>query len=78
MRSLPSSVHVVTSVLLLNMAVGLTGGPPWLIGSLLLSTPFLVIWMVVQVLKDGGAQINDLPAGDHWGYQDRPDLRPRH
>lgn len=77
MRTLPISVHVASAVLLLNMSVGLTGGPTWLIGTLLLSTPILVIWMVIQVLKDDRGDMKDLPRGDQWGYRDRPDLRPR-
>lgn len=75
-RPLPSSVHVVSSVLLLNMAIALFGASGWLIGTLLVSGPFLMVWMVWQVLRDQSLPMRDLEAGETWGYQDRPDLRP--
>lgn len=76
MRPLPLSVHVATLVLLTNMAIGLLGGPPWLIGGLFISGPAFVIWMVWQVLQDKSVPMRELHDEEEWGYQDRPDLRP--
>ncbi len=76
MRPVPVSVHVASLVLLINMAIGLWGGPPWLIGGLFISGPALVIWMVWQVLNDHSVPMRDLEGDEQWGYQDKPDLRP--
>ncbi len=63
-------------VLLVNMVIGLVGGPAWLIGGLFLSGPVLVVWMVYSVLRDNSLAMRDLGEGDEWGYQDRPEIRP--
>jgi hypothetical protein len=76
MRPLPSSVHVASLVLLINMALGLFGGPAWLIGALFLTGPMLVLWMVWQVLNDRSLPMRELGEAEDWGYQDRPDIRP--
>lgn len=76
MRPVPIAVHVTSLVLLLNMAIGLFGGPAWLIGTLFLTGPFLVVWMVYRVLKDDSLPMRDLEEGEDWGYQDKTDLRP--
>lgn len=76
MRPVPPSVHAASLVLLINMAIGLLGGPSWLIGVLFLGGPVLVLWMVWQVLHDKSVPVRDLEAQEDWGYQDRPDLRP--
>lgn len=77
MRPLPTSVHATTLVLLVNMAIGLFGGPAWLIGTLFITGPLLVLWMVWQVLNDHTVPMRDLEGDEHWGYQDKPDLRPQ-
>lgn len=76
MRNLPRSVHITTFVLLINMVIGLVGGPFWMIGGLFLAGPVLVLWMVWQVLHDKTLPMRDLEPGEQWGYQDRPELRP--
>ncbi|MBL8011590.1 MAG: hypothetical protein JNJ64_13380 [Flavobacteriales bacterium] len=76
MDRLPPAVHVTTALLCLNLALGLFGGPPWLIGGLVLVGPGLVLWMVWSVLKDRSVAVRDLDPHEAWGYQDRPDLRP--
>ncbi|MCB9171158.1 MAG: hypothetical protein H6597_01065 [Flavobacteriales bacterium] len=76
MRPLPIAVHVVTSVLLVNMAVSLFGAPDRLYLLLFMAAPFLMGWMVVQVLKDKNVPMKDLERGAEWGYADREDLRP--
>ncbi|HQW86611.1 MAG TPA: hypothetical protein PLH93_05470 [Flavobacteriales bacterium] len=72
----PLAVHVTTAVLCLNIALGLFGGPAWLIGGLILPGPALVLWLVWSVLRDRSVPIRDLGPREQWGYQDRPDLRP--
>ncbi len=76
MRPVPASVHAATLVLLTNMAIGLLGGPPWLIGGLFITGPVLMIVMVWQVLHDKTVPMRDLEEDEDWGYQDKPDLRP--
>lgn len=76
MRPLPTAVHVVTIVLLVNMLVALLDGPHWLVAVLLLAGPALVVWMVWQVLRDKSLPMAELEAHEEWGYQDRRDLRP--
>lgn len=75
-RPLPASVHVASLVLLINMAIGFLGGPAWLIGGLFITGPVLVLWMVWQVLHDQSVPMRDLEEDEHWGYQDKPDMRP--
>jgi hypothetical protein len=76
MRPVPLSVHITTLVLLINMIIGLVGGPAWMIGTLFLTGPLLVLWMVWQVLHDDTLPMRDLENGENWGYQDRRGLRP--
>jgi hypothetical protein len=76
MRPVPPAVHVTSLVLLINMAIGLFGGPAWLIGGLFITGPILVVWMVYSVLKDSSLAMRDLGEGDEWGYHDRPEIRP--
>lgn len=76
MRPLPTAVHVTTLVLLMNMAIGLFGGPAWLIGGLFITGPVLVLWMVWKVLHDHSVPMRELEGEEQWGYQDKPDLRP--
>lgn len=63
-------------VLLTYMAIGLLGGPPWLIGIVFVSGPVLLLLMVWQVLQDKSLSMHDLEQDEDWGYQDLPDLRP--
>ncbi|HRW90420.1 MAG: hypothetical protein KDB77_12050 [Flavobacteriales bacterium] len=76
MDRLPYAVHIVTSILLVNMTVALFGAPQWLFATLFLAGPFLVGWMVYRVLRDKSVPMEDLRAGAEWGYADRTDLRP--
>ena len=39
-------------------------------------SPILVIWMVINVLKNPMGEVSELPDGREWGYQDRPDIKP--
>lgn len=76
MNTLPRSVPVVTGAAALNVIVALTAAPEWVIGTLFVSGPALVLWMVWQVLTDRSAPVRELEGEEQWGYQDRPDLRP--
>ncbi len=76
MRFFPRSVILVSAVLLLNMLLALLEGPGWMVGTLFLAAPFLVVWMVLRVLREPDDQYPELPPGDAWGYRDRPELRP--
>lgn len=76
MRPVPTSVHAATLVILTNMAIGLLGGPQWLIGVLFITGPVLMLLMVWQVLQDKSLPMRDLEEDEDWGYQDLPDLRP--
>lgn len=77
MRPLPSAVHIVTDVLLLNMLVAVMDLPAWVYATLFAAAPFLMIWLAWSVLRDRSVPMHDLQDGDEWGYQDRKDLRPR-
>ena len=76
MRPVPIAVHVATLVLLVNMCAALLDAPGAIVLPLFLLGPVLVVWMVVQVLRDKEVPTRELKAGAHWGYQDRPDLEP--
>jgi membrane protein implicated in regulation of membrane protease activity len=74
MRTLPTSVHVVTSVLLVNMLVATLDLPLWVYFMLFAAAPFLMAWMVWTVLQDRSLPMKDLGKEQEWGYQDRSDL----
>jgi len=76
MRPLPSAVHIVTGVLLLNMLVALMDLPLWVYFLLFAAAPFLMIWLAWTVLRDRSVPMRDLQDGDEWGYQDRTDIAP--
>jgi hypothetical protein len=76
MHGVPRSVLIVTALLLFNAGLAGAGGPHWLVAVIALAGPFLVLWMVVDVLKDTSVSVRELDEDEHWGYQDRPDLRP--
>lgn len=74
MRTLPTSVHVVTGVLLVNMLVAALDLPLWVYFMLFAAAPFLMAWMVWTVLLDRSTPMKDLDEEQEWGYQDRSDL----
>lgn len=76
MRVLPSSVHVVTSVLLANMLAAALDLPMWVYFALFAAAPFLMLWLVWTVLQDRSVPLKDLGEEQEWGYQDRADLDP--
>lgn len=76
MRPLPSAVHIVTGVLLLNMLVAVMDLPAWGYSILFAAAPFLMIWLAWTVLRDRSVPMRDLQDGDEWGYQDRSDIAP--
>jgi hypothetical protein len=76
MRQIPTPVLIVTSLLLISTVLAGLGALPWLVQFISLLGPLLVLWMVLHVLKDTSVEIRDLGEDEHWGYQDRPDLRP--
>ncbi len=41
------------------------------IGALFSLSPFVVIWMVIQILKHGHYTGKELEAGEEFGYEDR-------
>ena len=73
---MPSAVHIVTGVLLLNMLVALMDLPLWVYFLLFAAAPFLMIWLVWTVLRDRSMPMRDLQDGDEWGYRDRTDIAP--
>lgn len=66
-----------TSLYLLVFALFIVPGNnmPFLPGLIFALSPLLVIWMVISVLKDKSVKVPDLEDYEHWGYQDRPDLK---
>jgi membrane protein implicated in regulation of membrane protease activity len=76
MRPLPSAVHIVTGVLLLNMLVAVMDLPVWVYFILFAAAPFLMVWLAWTVLRDRSVPMRDLKDGDEWGYQDRSDIAP--
>lgn len=64
--------------LLLFLNAGLAGGGvlPDLVRAISVAGFVVVPWMVVHVLRDRSVSVREL-GDDEWGYQDRPDLRPR-
>lgn len=77
MRTLPTSVPIVTGALVINCLLAACGGPLWAAAVISLAGPFLIVWMVMDVLTNRAVVVRDLN-DDQWGYQDRPDLHPRH
>lgn len=76
MRPLPSAVHIVTGVLLINMLVALMDLPLWVYFMLFAAAPFLMVWLAWTVLGDRSVPMRDLQDDDEWGYQDRTDIAP--
>jgi len=76
MGTIPKSVFIVTMLLVVNTVLATREGPLWLIQTISLAGPLLIVWMVVDVLRDRSVPVRDLEPGEEWGYQDRPDLRP--
>ena len=76
MRTLPSAVHVVTGVLLLNMLVAVIDLPVWIYFLLFAAAPFLMLWLAWTILCDKSVPMRELQDGAEWGYQDRTDLGP--
>ncbi len=76
MRSVPRSVLIVTAVLIASVVLAEFPAPLWLMQAVVLAGWCLVVWMVLDVLRDRSAHVRQLEPDEHWGYQDRPDLRP--
>jgi hypothetical protein len=76
MRTIPISVLIVSSALLVNVLLSIFEGPSWAVISMFVAGPFLMVWMVLHVLRDDSVEVRDLENDEEWGYQDRPDLRP--
>ena len=76
MHRVPMSVLIVTGALLINCLLAIGGGPEWVWG-ISLAGPFLILWMVMDVLADRTTPVRELGPDEEWEYADRPDLRPR-
>jgi len=76
MRGVPKSVVIVTGALLINGLLAIGRGPEWVMWGISLAGPFLILWMVMDVLTDRSAPVRELGDDEEWGYADRPDLRP--
>lgn len=74
----PRFAIAFTSIYLLVFALFIVPGNnmPFLSGLIFALSPLLLIWMVLSVLKDKSVKVPDLEGDEHWGYQDRPDIRP--
>ena len=62
---------VVTIYLLIYHAAFSFNVPADVIISMFILAPFMMIWMVVNILKDNSTEVIELKEGEEWGYQDR-------
>jgi hypothetical protein len=62
---------IVTSILVFYNVMIYNSGLSDLVISIFCISPFLMIWLVLTILKDGVYKGPELPPGEHWGYQDR-------
>jgi len=60
------TVYLITYVILINCGLLLNVVP-----YLLISFPFLLIWMVICILKDDKPGYPELKPNDEWGYRDK-------
>ncbi|MBI5372714.1 MAG: hypothetical protein HZA79_11895 [Sphingobacteriales bacterium] len=67
--SLP--VIVVSAWLFLYCIFILTGIALPIAELIFVFSPFLLVWMVVQVIRDKGPAYPELREGQEWGYSDR-------
>jgi hypothetical protein len=62
---------VVTVYLVLYYILFHAGASDNIIISMFIASPFLVIWMVITILKNGHYKGPELKEDEEWGYQDR-------
>ena len=62
---------VVTIYLVIYQVASSFNVPAAIIFSMFLLSPFMMIWMVVNILKDTSTEVIELKEGEEWGYQDR-------
>jgi hypothetical protein len=66
------AVSIVTAVLLAYTLLGVVNAPFRLMAFIFTLSPFLVVWMVWNVLSDSSRKAPELADGEEWGYADRP------
>ena len=65
------AVAVVTAVLVVYTLLGAVDAPYRLIALIFTLSPFLMVWMVWNVLADDSHKVAELAEGEEWGYADR-------
>lgn len=73
LERLCARVSLIVPVVALTV---LLEGPGWWVFTLLAASPLIVLWMVLRVLRSPSPVMQEPPAGNAWGYRDRPDIRP--
>ncbi|MGZ5245599.1 MAG: hypothetical protein ACXWV5_00750 [Flavitalea sp.] len=66
---IPTSV--VTVYLLIYNALFFTGASSTVIASMFILSPFLVIWMAMNILRDKKYKVRELHEDEEWGYADK-------
>ena len=72
MQNSKLSVGIVTIFLLCYTLTPYVGIPAWVISSAYLLSPFLVVWMVVCVLKDGKPSERTFDEGYFYDEEEAP------
>lgn len=66
------AVAIVSVVLAVYTLLGALNAPYPFMALIFSLSPFLMVWMVWNVLKDDGCKVRELAEGEEWGYADRP------
>ena len=69
-RSILATAAVTLYLLIYHVAFHFNA-PADIIISMFFLAPFMMIWMVVNILKDNSTEVIELKEGEEWGYQDR-------
>lgn len=67
--SMPSII-IVTTILVIHSRLAFTGIALEIAGVIFISSPFFVIWMAINVLRDKKYTGSDLRNDEEWGYAD--------
>ncbi|QNL50768.1 hypothetical protein H8S90_04005 [Olivibacter sp. SDN3] len=69
-----TALILLTIYLLIHVILGQIGTSPILIYFVFFTSPFLIIWTVLIILKDKRKNYPELSENQEWGYADRDDL----
>jgi len=64
-------VIAVSVILLIYLFMILSGSNSFLIGFIFSLSPFLVMWLVYSVIKDGNYTGRELEENEEYGYTDK-------